>query len=181
MVSALGCGERGMGKQLLLIRHGLKQRSQIGLHPRGSPTKVRKLSPQGLNTPDGPEGEGTEPEASGTEAQAKQQPTTQQRNCAPNGIGSQGRFPHPRAVFDQQMTAGQQTTEGQAHDGLCPAAPGRQPRSRATAPVQPRDHAKHCSKLTGPACKHPGSLSPRQWLARMHWRSKPRREPKPQL
>ena len=28
---------------------------------------------------------------------------------------SQSRFPHPRAVFYQQMTAGQQTTEGQAH------------------------------------------------------------------
>ena len=54
MVPALRCGERGMGKQLLLIRHGLKQRDQIGLHPRGSPTKVREAFPlQGLNTPTG--------------------------------------------------------------------------------------------------------------------------------
>ena len=54
MVPALGCGERGMGKQLLLIRHDLKQRGQIGLHPRGSPTKVREAFPlQGLNTPTG--------------------------------------------------------------------------------------------------------------------------------
>ena len=28
---------------------------------------------------------------------------------------SQGRFPHARLVFDQQMTTGQQTTERQAH------------------------------------------------------------------
>ena len=54
MESALGCCERGMGKQLLLIRHGLKQRGQIGLHPRGSLTKVREAFPlQGLNTPTG--------------------------------------------------------------------------------------------------------------------------------
>ena len=28
---------------------------------------------------------------------------------------SQDRFPHARPVFDQQMTTGQKTTEGQAH------------------------------------------------------------------
>ncbi|GIS14060.1 MAG: hypothetical protein CM15mP116_06430 [Synechococcus sp.] len=54
MVPALGCGERGMGKLLLLIRHGLKQRGQIGVHPRGSPTEARKAFPLlGLHTPTG--------------------------------------------------------------------------------------------------------------------------------
>ena len=43
-----------MGKQLLLIRHGLKQRGQIGLHPRGSPTKMREALPLlGHNSPTG--------------------------------------------------------------------------------------------------------------------------------
>jgi hypothetical protein len=52
MVPALGCGERGMGKQLLLIRHGLKQRGQIGLHPRGSPAESWKTFPlQGDHSP----------------------------------------------------------------------------------------------------------------------------------
>ena len=45
IVPALGCGERGMGKQLLLIRHRLQQGGQIGMHPRGSPTKARKAFP----------------------------------------------------------------------------------------------------------------------------------------
>ena len=54
MVPALGFGERGMSKQLLLIRHRLKQRSQIELHPRGSPKKVREAFPlQGLHFPTG--------------------------------------------------------------------------------------------------------------------------------
>jgi len=67
-----------MGKQLLLIRHGLKQRGQIGLHPRGSPTKVREAFPlQGLNTPTGQKAKGLSQRRAGPEAQAKQQPTTQ--------------------------------------------------------------------------------------------------------
>ena len=45
MVPALGCGERGMGKLLLLIRHGLKQRGQIGVHCRGAPTESGKAFP----------------------------------------------------------------------------------------------------------------------------------------
>ena len=45
MVPALGCGERGMGQQLLLLRHGLNQRGQFGLHPRGSPTEAWKALP----------------------------------------------------------------------------------------------------------------------------------------
>ena len=45
MMPALGWGKRGMGKQLLLIRHGLKQRGQIRLHPRGSPTKTGEPFP----------------------------------------------------------------------------------------------------------------------------------------
>ena len=43
-----------MGKLLLLIRHGLKQRGQIGMNPRGSPTQLRKDFPlMGLHTPTG--------------------------------------------------------------------------------------------------------------------------------
>ena len=45
MVPALGGSERSMGKQLLLIRHGLKQRGPIGMHPRGAPAESRKAFP----------------------------------------------------------------------------------------------------------------------------------------
>ena len=56
MVPALGCGERGMGELLLLIRHGLKQRGQIGVHPRGSPTESGKAFPLlGHDSPTGQE------------------------------------------------------------------------------------------------------------------------------
>ena len=34
-----------MGKQLLLMRHGLKQRGPIGMHPRSAPAKSGKTFP----------------------------------------------------------------------------------------------------------------------------------------
>ena len=52
MLPALGWGERGMGKQLLLIRHRLQQGGQIGVHLRGSPANTREAFPLlGHNSP----------------------------------------------------------------------------------------------------------------------------------
>ena len=54
MLPALGWGERGMGKQLLLIRHRLQQGGQIGVHLRGSPANTREAFPLlGHNSPTG--------------------------------------------------------------------------------------------------------------------------------
>ena len=66
-----------MGKQLLLIRHGLKQRSQVGLHLRGSSTKLRKAFPLlRHDSPTGQQTKGLNERGARPEAQAQQQPTS---------------------------------------------------------------------------------------------------------
>lgn len=45
MVPALGCSERGMRQQLLLIRHRLQQRGLFRMHARGAAAETRKAFP----------------------------------------------------------------------------------------------------------------------------------------
>ena len=298
MVPALRWGERGIDKQLLLIRHGLKQRGQIGLNLRGSPTKVRKAFPrQGLHTPTGQQTKRLNQRRAGPETNAQQQSTSRdgretthnnrhiqptqlstkqhlqpgmltnlietqpparpsqiqvpplllepappgpvrlQQGALGSGTGaidligqqhlreqragleaeavlrriehvqarevrrqqfagethpleregkdpgqrfSQGRFPHPRTVFDQQMTTGQDITENKRTWCSLPSS------TRPTALIKGNssDAAKRSRVALLQIDRHTEqTLSkphPRDSLARMHRRSKPRREPKQQ-
>ena len=109
----LGCGERGMGKQLLLIRHGLGSRARSGCISRRR-QGAGSFPLRGLNTPTGQKAKGLSQGRAGPEAQAKQQPTTQPAQLRTKQHLQPGSFPSP-GVLRSAMTAGQQTTEGQAH------------------------------------------------------------------
>ena len=87
MLPALGWGERGMGKQLLLIRHRLQQGGQIGVHPRGSPTKARKAFPLlRHHPPTGQETQRLSQRRTGPETHAQQQPTARDGHEATNVV-----------------------------------------------------------------------------------------------
>ena len=125
MLPALGWGERGMGKQLLLIRHGLKQRGQIGLHPRCSPTKTGEAFPlKGNHTSTGHETKGLSQWGARREAQAQQQPTSR---CGREATQNDGHTQPTQLRTKQHLQPGLLTglveTEPPARPGQIQAPP----------------------------------------------------------
>ena len=125
MVPALGCGERGMGKLLLLIRHGLKQRGQIGVHPRGSPTESGKAFPlHWEHTPTSQKAKRLRQRGTRAESKPQQQPTSRNgREATHNNRHTQPAQLRTKQLLQPGLLTGLIETQPPARPGQIQAPP----------------------------------------------------------